>query len=350
MAIHLQSMALDGFRNACYPDLLNGCSVPRRQRENPDSSDTNDLDNNYFPDEGTISDVKNLYQSKPDGIGQSTWVDKIPDDLEEIAETAETARYALLVRNKKCYSGRKKFEVDSIVVQSGVLKKSLAKILEEYPGTTTNIKRLTFTPPFTPFVHRWKQLETALEGVPEKTSKETEGDDDYQKMKEHLKLLFDILKEELSDTIRGKHDLVANHVMTFDLIWTIFEPGVIVFAQGDAFKLLSAGYDAKHASYHLQCQYIDWDGENFGTRTRRLDVPTFNGTMSIQELPVYPLKHHPDKCIEEKLVARGVRFRNLCDVHYKAYTGIATGMGPCGPVKYSVSLFHSLYSPLFSAS
>ena len=54
---------------------------------------------------GMITDVKNLYEGKPDDSGRSTWVDKYPDDIEEAAENAETAKFALLVRNKKCYDG-----------------------------------------------------------------------------------------------------------------------------------------------------------------------------------------------------------------------------------------------------
>lgn len=48
-----------------------------------------------------ISDVKNLYEGKPDSRGRSTWVDQYTDDLGEAAENAETARYALLIRSKK---------------------------------------------------------------------------------------------------------------------------------------------------------------------------------------------------------------------------------------------------------
>lgn len=65
---------------------------------------------------GMILDVKNLYQGKPDGRGRSPWVDKYPDDQEEAAENTETARYALLVRKKKCFDGRKNLQIDSIVI------------------------------------------------------------------------------------------------------------------------------------------------------------------------------------------------------------------------------------------
>ena len=55
---------------------------------------------------GMVTSIKNLYQSKPDNRGKTTWVDKYPDDLEDAAENAETLKYALIIRNTKCYDGR----------------------------------------------------------------------------------------------------------------------------------------------------------------------------------------------------------------------------------------------------
>ena len=93
---------------------------------------------------GMITDVKNLYEGKPDSRGRTNWVDKYPDDIEEAAENAETAKFALLVRNKKCYDGRKTLQIDSIIVQSPLLKAVLGQVLKDYPGVTTTLDRLTF--------------------------------------------------------------------------------------------------------------------------------------------------------------------------------------------------------------
>jgi hypothetical protein len=83
---------------------------------------------------GMASDLKNLYQ-KEDERGRFTWTDKYPDNLDEAAENEATAKYAILVRNKKSFDSRKKLEIDSIVVQSPLLKVVLAKVLKDYPGT-----------------------------------------------------------------------------------------------------------------------------------------------------------------------------------------------------------------------
>jgi hypothetical protein len=87
---------------------------------------------------GMECDIKNLYQ-KEDAMGRVNWTEKYPEDLDEAAENEITARYAVLVRNKKSFDSRKKLEVDSIVVQSPLLKKILSKVLEDYPGKSSLI-------------------------------------------------------------------------------------------------------------------------------------------------------------------------------------------------------------------
>ena len=66
------------------------------------------------------------------------------------------------------------------------------------------------------------------------------------KSKEHLQLLFGVLSTELKNTIKAKHDLVSHNVITYNLIWIIFEPGGLIQACPDghlsAFRLDSAAY------------------------------------------------------------------------------------------------------------
>lgn len=82
---------------------------------------------------GMACDLMNLYQ-KEDDRGRFTWTVKYPDELDEAAENETTARFAILVRKKKSFDPRKKLEIDSIVVQSPLLKIILRKVLKDYPG------------------------------------------------------------------------------------------------------------------------------------------------------------------------------------------------------------------------
>lgn len=279
-----------------------------------------------------ISDAKNLYQSKPDHRGKTTWVDKYPDDLEEAAENAETARYALLIRNRKCYDGRKKLQIDSIVVQSPLLKTVLGEVLKDYPGITTSLDRLTFTAPFEPFVHRWKNLVE---------SRNTEEDPET---KAHLDLLHRTLEAELQDKLKARDDFILNGVITYDTIWMIFEPGTVVFSVKDeqscAAKLNNSNYQQTRCGncYKLQCQIVDWDGENFGLGAESFDIWEFEGTMKITKLSAFPLDYHPSlNQVKHELVSRGKLFEELSGYHYKNYQGVAIGQGLWGPIKYNVS-------------
>lgn len=283
---------------------------------------------------GMILDVKNLYQGKSDARGRSTWVDKYPDDLEEAAENAETDRYALLVRNKKCYDGRKKLQIDSIVIQSPLLKNALAVILKDYPGVTPSLDRLTFNPPFKPFVHRWSRFVDAV------------GNEEDPDTKSHLELFYKILEGELSDQIKSRDDFIRNGVITYDACWMLFEPGTTVFTilngYKTALKLINGDYQQTRCGefYVLSCQAIDWDGENFGWDSTKISIAEFSGTTKITKLPSFPLVYHP--AVEKVMVdltRRGKIFESLHGYHYKSYQGVAVGKGPWGPVKYNVSLF-----------
>ena len=281
---------------------------------------------------GMITDVKNLYQSKPDNRNKTTWVDTYPDDLHEAAENAESLRYALLIRNKKCYDGRKKLEIDSIVVQSPLLKGALGSILIDYPGITTTLDRLTFKAPFQPFIHRWKNL---IEALKSEQDLETKG---------HLELFHRVLEAELRDDLKARDDFILNGVITYSTLWMIFEPGTTVFAVKDgqncAARFDTGNYQETRCGerYSLNCQIVDWDGEAFGLGGTQFHVWEFEGTIKITKLSAYPLEYHPNLFkVKEALIQRGKTFEGLSGYHYKNYRGIAIGEGPWGPIKYNVS-------------
>jgi len=51
----------------------------------------------------------------------------------------------------------------SIVVQSPHLKEFLKQVLAGYPGVTVGLERLEFAGRFEPLIHRWKELNAALD-------------------------------------------------------------------------------------------------------------------------------------------------------------------------------------------
>ncbi len=123
--------------------VVGGKAVPNGVIENESKVTTENGDNDGVAKVGMQCDLKNLYQ-KEDERGRTSWTDKYPEDLDEAAENEITARYAILVRNKKSFDSRKKLDIDSIVVQSPLLKQVLSKVLKDYPGKIHSSSRYPF--------------------------------------------------------------------------------------------------------------------------------------------------------------------------------------------------------------
>ncbi|EHA47386.1 hypothetical protein MCOR27_006928 [Pyricularia oryzae] len=283
---------------------------------------------------GMVCGTKDLYQKwDQNQPNKFTWTEKYPEDLEEAAENAETMKFAILVRNKKSYDSRKKLEIDSIVIQSPLIKKVLHDVLEDYPGVTTTMQRLAFSAPFRPFVHRWAELTSAL------------TNDEYDEAtRAHVKLLHDILSVELDDVIEAMKDYRANKVVTYEHVWTIFQPGCIVLASRYGHPIamrLEQGQYVQHCRlgpvFQLTCDRVDWDGSKFGYDEAQQLITPFLGTMPIEDLACCPLQYSADpEGMKEMLVARGRLFESLAGYHYKMYVGQAIEQKKWGPSKISV--------------
>ncbi|KAE8318773.1 P-loop containing nucleoside triphosphate hydrolase protein [Aspergillus transmontanensis] len=282
------------------------------ERGAPMAPDPNSLPVVYAPT-GSISEVHNLYESKPDKRGRTTWTKEYPDDLTVPAENTESGQYALLVRNVKCYDGRKPLQIHSIVVQSELLKEFLVKVFKDYPGLTMTLKRVEFKPPFMPFVHRWEEFSNARDEVKDPMTKSV------------VDLLYNILEEELRETITRRKDLILNGVVTHDMLWAIFEPGVNVYCiHGDHERVLQSSSASTNCEgvFVVSAKYVDYDGNGFGYRKQGQCIPPFQGTVPITSLPVFPLHFHSNAAIiRDNLIARGRVWEEHSGYHYKQYEG-----------------------------
>lgn len=274
---------------------------------------------------GMIAEPKNLYQHI-DRYNKPFWSDKLPDDLNEAAENEETQKYAVLVRYKRSYDSRKSLEIDSVVVQSPLVKNLLQDVLDGYPGVTTTLHRLSFAAPFRPFVHRWAHFVQAVADT-NKYDEET---------RKHTKILLNVLQEELKDVIAALTDYVKNKVISFEHVWTIFVPETIIystrFGHPIALKLIESAYIDHPKLGHcfmMQCACVDYDGYKFGTTRLMQPITPFGGILSITTLDSYPLSFHPDEeRVRALLLERGHRFENLAGMHYKSYNGNAIEIDP----------------------
>ena len=274
---------------------------------------------------GMVAEVKNLYEGKEYGWGDATrWVDKYPDDWEEPVENSETARYALIIRNKKSYDARKKLRIHSIVIQSTLLKVALHGIFRHYPGIYTYLDRLTFDAPFKPFVHRWEKLVATFANEKDPATRA------------HLELFHGVMAQELEFELKERADYILNGVITFETCWMIFPPGTIVLVGGSRALRVKESNETP-ITFNLICERVDWDGEEFGLGLTQICINAFSGTRAITGLEAFPIEYHQNqRWIEDELREQGKAFAWLSGYHYKHYNGVAFGKGPWGPVSYNV--------------
>lgn len=266
---------------------------------------------------GMIPAIKSLYLGEGhDHTGRYIVTDQRPDNLPEPEETEETRHYALVIRYFRCYDGRKNLSISSIVVQSPMLKRVLAGVLEDYPGMAPELDRLEVESPFRPFVHRWQSLVHALhfEQDPE--------------TKSHIQLFHDALKTELNSTLEARDDFDDHKTITFESLWMIFPPGQLVITTQNRRQIAAKVADPMDHSdehepvYRLKCEMIHCNGSLFGWGTHWFEIPEFTGMRKINELTVYPLHFHRnvDRIIR-KLIDNGKAYERLLGVHHMHYRG-----------------------------
>lgn len=332
---------VNGLRNGVKHVTLNG--GPQAKAATTDETKVKDEEEKdqdetvYKP--GMKSGLKQLYSGKEDKKGRFQWQDKIPEDIGEAAENDETAKWALLVRNVKVYNDPQRvLSVHSIVVQSPLLKKLLATVLKGYPGVTVGLNRLEFSGRMEPLIHRWTELQEAIGKLGEET-------EDQRTTKHHAELLQEVLVKEFKSMIDVAQDMKSKRVMTYEHLWTLFQPGSTIFTRQDgqetAMTLIESRYgvDAKSVPcYWLTCKYVDWDGARFGTNKLNLSIAIYSGTRSIGALRVYPIEYHQEAtALRERLIARGTKAEELAGPNYRAYQGVAWRQGQFGTKdKYNV--------------
>lgn len=237
-------------------------------------------------DIGMIACLKHLYSSKEDKRGKFTWQTKLPEDLGKPAEDADTLKHAIIARYIRVYGDpRRVLELHSIVIQSPLIKDFLAVVLDDYPGVTVELERLEFSGDFEPLIHRWANLEAEIQKLRENAGKEDVDEQAADRIR-HAELLYDLLQKEFKDTISSSQDMIKKGVITYDLLWTVFQPGTLVYSklQGqDRVYVLNSehyGRDRDGSSVlWISLQFVDYDGICFGTSKLNLSISSFTGLL-----------------------------------------------------------------------
>nr|OQO30636.1 hypothetical protein B0A51_01522 [Rachicladosporium sp. CCFEE 5018] len=327
---------------------------------------------------GMTADSKVLYSGPEDKKGRFQWKDQPPKDLEKPAEDAESLKHAILVRYVKTFADpRRNLRLHSVVVQSPLLREILGDVLKGYPGLSTELTRLEFSGNFEPLIHRWEQFTAAIEdlkvqaaaletpdtpqeevttnlaklAVTTDTSIEANGKEaetiqvappTADVRLKHALLLYNLLATELKDTIETSSDMIKKGHISFDLMWTAFQPGSLVYAkvmQRDrVFRLQSSAYGHDQTGdpvFHLTMKFIDFDGTRHGTKKQIIPIAYFEGTKPFTSLSALPLASHPQQqVIKNRLTVRGAKVEALAGVQYRGYDGTGYFINQNNEIEY----------------
>jgi hypothetical protein len=266
---------------------------------------------------GSITQIKTIYRSPDKG----DWLPECPAEIVDAAENDETAKFAVILRSMKSNDPRKKLEAHSIVIQSSSLQRALEDyVFPDYPGLTYELERLVFEAPFKPLVHRWPQfLDLRRRRDPDRQATE------------HVRLLHEFLMNEIGDSIKLYDSYIENGVVTWDHLWMIFQPSCVAVydrrGECTTFEVDRTEYKEDKTKYkegkqkflRLYCESVDWSGTHFGRVEENIDIPYFQGTTKIPNLPIYPLKFHEErKKVQKELTDRGKKFEGLAGQQYKS--------------------------------
>lgn len=253
------------------------------------------------------------------------WVMEEPDDTKENLEgTDEVKQHAVLVRKKKSHQkySHEPLEIDSIVVNSPIIRTALERIFRDYPAIDVETEDWTFEAPFQPFFHYWDDIQEL-----------TESED--SEISSHLKVLDKVLSPVFEEPLRLSKNLISHGLISFELLWTLFRSGQSIYCsashEGDTEFLLilessryKRGGPGEESSYSLAGTMVDWDGKSFGLQKMGSKIKQFEGSKRITELSVYPLEAAKDiKTIKSRLEERGRQFERYAGIKYVAYSGIA---------------------------
>ncbi|KAK2752220.1 hypothetical protein FQN54_008152 [Arachnomyces sp. PD_36] len=148
---------------------------------------------------------------------------------------------------------------------------------------------------------------------------------------DHLILLINHIKDTYSATIKRLTSLLQHGQITYDLLWTLFEPGCRVYTkcfgtQKPRCVIFDAGEEVTERGvtyYKLECRYLDYDGKLFGEAEICLGVVKFQGSKPISSLAAFPLTYHPDhERVRANLIECGKKFCDLKGTHIRQCNGV----------------------------
>jgi len=227
-------------------------------------------------------------------------------------------------------SSNKYVQRTCLQINSQHLKDILKETIGHFPGISFHTKDISIPAPYRVLFHYRHELEKAGEGLEEGSEAAA-----------HFELLLDWINEQFKETIDETQNLLEQGMTTYQHLWTVFRPGSTIYApvfgQPRAFTLSSYEYTCgDNPGLYLQLDFVDFDGEDFGTRNVGRLVAAFSGAVHIKDLSAFAIQWHDDAdVVKEQLVKRGRRWEQHAGMHFCNYKGVALEYTPCGISRYN---------------
>ncbi|KAJ3799035.1 AAA family ATPase [Lentinula aff. detonsa] len=228
--------------------------------------------------------------------------------------------YAFLLRKFVYFSEAPTSELEITGIE---LRNLLRGLLQHYPYHIFLGDTVTISTPFECLILNWDQLETEAEKAGSTA--------DDQVARNDLKLLLGTIKEtsdpKLEDYFRIRSHLEETDSITFDTLWTIFPPGILVHATPflkldqlfvvQDYQVTWPNTDNARSkrllSWNVDCWTYDWNGQYFQRYGITLSIDYFEGFKPISSLSVRPFHSVENPgLLKKKLVQRGELFRKYC--------------------------------------
>ncbi|KAI1376637.1 P-loop containing nucleoside triphosphate hydrolase protein [Hypoxylon crocopeplum] len=147
----------------------------------------------------------------------------------------------------------------------------------------------------------------------------------------HLKLLIDWIDKVHEEAFKASNQFSSSdqRPISYEHLWTIFKPSCLLYTriqgQPRAFKLRGVWYENDDdPCLAIRVQYVDYDGEKFGTCKELFRIPKYSGVMRCEDLNIMPLDFHSSASdLRARLLERGRKFQKLTGQHFMQYSGVA---------------------------
>ena len=178
--------------------------------------------------------------------------------------------------------------------------------------------------------------------------------------KDQLKLLINVIDEFMTPLLALQNSISERSLkkIKFRDLWMLYQPGDLVISSKTS-KLPLQAYQVIHvcggrplmtkssiyapyrslqslrknekrefgiSPFMIDCVYLDFDGETFGTVQTTIEISAFDDERQITELDVYPIDFSENpSALRDTLIKRGEHFATYRDFKHKRYSGLSLG-------------------------